>query len=405
MAYDAPDYQTVLWDANGKPYWKTASGSKTYIPPIVAAQYQDDPKLRAWAASQGESIDYSKVASGGQAAVTNNARPGASLLKNAGTWNSKTGQFDRGVNWGNIMALGIAGAIAAPFVIGAVAGGAGAGAAGGTGAGVGLGETGATVGLASGAGLPGAVAAPTVAGIGTAAATTPTLVGTAAGPGATTTAAGLGTVPAGIGESAATTGLASGAGLPGAVAAPTVADLATVGSSVPGIANAAGLPATAATAATPGGILGPALKYGVPAASNIIGNVMQKGAIDDAVKAQTDSQAKALEAERQGGERAIGILSPWANVGSAAVNRLGELLHLSPPPAVPGQMPVTPSQQSSANSFVPTAVRNSPTASQVPQGPGPYSNWPIYQGPDGSKRRVDPQQEAAAVQAGAKRIG
>ncbi len=34
-------------------------------------------------------------------------------------------------------------------------------------------------------------------------------------------------------------------------------------------------------------------------------------------------------------------------------------------------MPVTSAQQSSANSFVPTAVRNSPTASQVPQGPGP----------------------------------
>ncbi len=406
MAYDAPDYSVVLWDASGKPYWKLASGKKSYIPPIVAMQERDDPKLLAWAKSQGFSIGTNPD---GTTAIKTNA-PGGGLIHNRGTWNSQTGKYDQGINWGNIAALGIGAAIAAPFVVGAVAGGA---AGGGAAGGVGVGETGATVGLASGAGLPGAVAAPTVAslgagaggaGIGTLSGTTPVLEGVAAGPGAISVPASQ-AAGVGIGETGATTGLASGAGLPGATAIPSVADLATVGSSVPGIANAAVVPAAAAGGV--GTTLANLLPKAIPAAANIIGNQMQKGAIDDAVKAQVGSQEKALEAERLGGERAIGILAPWANVGGAAANRLGELLHLQAPSAVPGQVPVTPAQQSSANGFVPTAVANSPDPAvrNVPQGPGPYANWPIFQAPDGTKRRVSPDQAAAAQAAGATRIG
>lgn len=53
--------------------------------------------------------------------------------------------------------------------------------------------------------------------------------------------AGAGAGGVGVGETAATTGLASGAGLPGAVAIPTVGDLALAGgSAIPGIGAAAG---------------------------------------------------------------------------------------------------------------------------------------------------------------------
>jgi len=41
----------------------------------------------------------------------------------------------------------------------------------------------------------------------------------------------------------------------------------------------------------------------------------------------------------------------------------------------------------------------------VPQVPGPYANMAIYEAPDGSRRRVPPDQEAAAMAAGARRVG
>jgi hypothetical protein len=224
-------------------------------------------------------------------------------------------------------------------------------------------------------------------------------------PSTTAGVSALGTLPAVSASGAVPAALAAGT-TGAAAAAPAYGPLAggygaaTTEASIP--------PALAATGATAGGVgstLSSLLPKAIPAAANIIGNQIQKGAINNAVNAQVGSQEKALEAERLGGERAIGILAPWANVGGAAANRLGELLHLQPPPAVPGQMPVTPAQQSSANSFVPNAVRNSPTASQVSQAPGPYANWPIYQAPDGSKRRVDPSQAQAAEAAGATRVG
>lgn len=391
MAYDAPDYTVVLWDSKG-PYWKTGSGKKTYIPPITAAQYQNDPKMQAWAKSQGASIDYSPVASGGSPVVTNNSVPGSSLFRERGVWNSAEGGYDQGINWTNIAAIGIGGAIAAPFVVGALAGAA-APAYGPLAGGYGAATTSATVpaalaesgaiaaGAAGGAAAPAALAgtapattAPTVGAIGTTGAVAPTAAALPAAGVPVAAAPAYGPLAGGYG--AATTAI------PAAPAALSGAGIVGTSPSWAGIAQKA-----------------------IPAATNIIGNVMQKNAIGDAVNAQTAGQAKALEAERAGGERAIGILSPWATVGAAANNRLGELLHLTPPLAVQGQMPVTSAQQASANSFVPTAVRNSPTASQVPQGPGPYANWPIYQAPDGSKRRVDPQQAAAAEAAGAQRVG
>lgn len=77
--------------------------------------------------------------------------------------------------------------------------------------------------------------------------------GVAGGVGALGASGALGGTAAGgvgAGETGATAGLASGAGLPGAVAAPTVADLAGVGSSVAGVGGAG------STVGTLGNVLG-----------------------------------------------------------------------------------------------------------------------------------------------------
>jgi len=131
-------------------------------------------------------------------------------------------------------AAGAGAAALAPILAG------GAGAAGvGAGTGVGIGETGATVGLASGAGLPGAVSAGSI-------------LGTAGGVG-TAGSLGAGT-GVGLGETAATTGLASGAGLPGATALPSSL-LGTAGVGIGETAAVTGLPEGAATITGSGAVL------------------------------------------------------------------------------------------------------------------------------------------------------
>lgn len=401
-----PDYQTVLWDGN-KPYWKKPDGGKVYIAPAVGMSMFDDPRVISWAKQQGYFIPGGLESVQAGTAKPQMASQSGGIFHTTGTWDASKGEFESSIDWGNILTIAVASALTAGVAsaaIGGAATGAGAAggtsaAAGGTGAGVGLGEVGATAGLASGAGLPGAVAAPTLGALGTAGGVSAAAVPAITGPGAAT-AAGTGV---GVGETAATTGLATGAGLPGATAIPTVADLATVGSSVPGIASAATIPAatggSAASSLVPG-----LIKAGIPAAANIVGNILQKNAIGDAVDAQTAASAAGLAAQKAGDERAIGILSPWSNVGSAAVTRLGQLMGLTPQNSVPGSVPVQPEVQTGANNFVPNAVRNSPTASLVPQGPGPFANMAVYEAPDGSRRRVPSDQIAQVEAAGARRV-
>jgi hypothetical protein len=279
------DNKQVLWDAQGKPYYPTTDGRKSYIPPIAAAQYQDDPRMLAWAKSQGASIDYSPVATGGSPIVSNNSVPDGDFFHHRGEWNSEEGQYDTNFDWGAVLTLAVAGVITAGVATAALGGGtaaqtavetaiatgspeAGASAAGVTastalGSGVGIGETGASVGLATGAGLPGLTAAPLA--------------------GAGATAAGTGV---GLGETGATVGLESGAGLPGAVAAPTVGDLATVGSSIPGMTEG-GLGTTglidkiaqgAGTISKIGDILG-AAGAGVSGATQAAGDTQYRNAL------------------------------------------------------------------------------------------------------------------------------
>lgn len=121
--------QGIQWSPDGRPYYNTSDGRKDFVPPISAAQYQDDPKMIAWAATQGAKIDYSPVAGGGNPVVSNNSVPGGDFFHNRGTWNSENGGYDTGLNWGNILSLAIAGTITAGVAVAAMGGGAGAQAA------------------------------------------------------------------------------------------------------------------------------------------------------------------------------------------------------------------------------------------------------------------------------------
>lgn len=225
--------QGIQWDEGGNPFYLTSDSQRDYVPPIAAAQYQNDPKMLAWAQGRGATIDYSPVQSGGAPVVSNNSVPSGSLLRERGTWNSQSGGYDQGLNWTNILSMAVAGFITAgaaaalmgggpaaesavstamstgdinsalaageigmgPGMGAPIAGGAATSAA--TGTGVGLGETGAISGL-TGATLPGLTAAPAV----------------------------------GAALPAATTGLASA--LPGATT-PAVSDLASTSSSLTGM--------------------------------------------------------------------------------------------------------------------------------------------------------------------------
>lgn len=133
---DLPDYKTVLWAANGSPYWKTASGGKVYITPAVAMQYFDDPKLLSWARSKGFYIDNGRAGLNQQPTVDaqgvvhqpanpiHGSAPSGGLWRETGTWNGQTGEWDQPLDWGNIMSLAIGGGLTAGLGA-AVAGGAG----------------------------------------------------------------------------------------------------------------------------------------------------------------------------------------------------------------------------------------------------------------------------------------
>lgn len=93
------------------------------------------------------------------------------LIHGHSQWNPQTGEWDSPISWGNVLGMVAAGIITAgaadallastpALATDAAASGLPASAETATAGGVGIGETGATTGLASGAGLPGAVAAP-----------------------------------------------------------------------------------------------------------------------------------------------------------------------------------------------------------------------------------------------------
>ena len=49
----------------------------------------------------------------------NAPKPKGSFIHNADSWNSKTGKYDKGgVNWGNLLSMGVGGLLAAPAIAG-----------------------------------------------------------------------------------------------------------------------------------------------------------------------------------------------------------------------------------------------------------------------------------------------
>lgn len=94
----------VRFDERGRPYRVYLmdgpgyrAGERAYVPPAEAVA-SDDPRLRQW----GEQ----------------NGAPGQSFLRERGTWNSRTGEWDRGINWSNIASAATGALIGAPYLAG-----------------------------------------------------------------------------------------------------------------------------------------------------------------------------------------------------------------------------------------------------------------------------------------------
>ncbi len=172
-----PDYQHVYYEANGQPYWKKVGGGKQYIPPATAMSMTNDPKALSWARSQGYYIDGGQTGSSQQPTVdasgnvqqapspVHGTPPSGGLLHNSGTWNSQTGQWDQGLDWGNILSMVVAGTITAGVASAMMGGGAAADAAANTAASTGSVDAGIQAGAtASSAGAGTGAAASAEAG-------------------------------------------------------------------------------------------------------------------------------------------------------------------------------------------------------------------------------------------------
>lgn len=144
--------QGVQWDASGNPYYNTSDGQHSYLPPIAAAQERSDPKLLAWAKSQGANVTYGPNDANGNPTVSD-VRTGAPQGGFGGNyhWNSEQGGYDKDNFFDSSLGGLILGgaAVGGPIAFGAMAGGgAGAGATATT-----TGASASTAGASTTAGL------------------------------------------------------------------------------------------------------------------------------------------------------------------------------------------------------------------------------------------------------------
>lgn len=170
-----------------------------------------------------------------------------------------------------------------------------------------------------------------------------------------------------------------------------------------------------------------AIAAGVGAGASIYGANKQAGAAKTASQqqqaaaqqalAQTNPlYPQALQIAQQQAAQGQARLDPYAQQGGAGLTALSSFLGVPPPSAGASAAPSaalspyapTPAQQASAQAFAPTAVATSPNpavrALAGPIQPGPYAAWPILQAPDGSQRRVPPDQADRLIAAGARRV-
>lgn len=222
--------------------------------------------------------------------------------------------------------------------------------------------------------------------------------------------------------------LAVGIGVPaaaGALMAPSAAAAAATGggATVGGVAGvggvggftAAGAP-IAATATTGIGetVGGYALRYGLPAAGNLVNGVIQSRAASKASDAQqayleealayekekdaydrkTAEEARALEAQRYGDRE--GRLAPYRATGASSNAQMASLLGLPAPPngGIPAPRPFTPT---TPLPYAPATSTSSAPASAAPTAPAaPASTGPLVtvRAPTGATRQVPEDQVA-----------
>ena len=132
MLADDP-YQHIQYDAQGRPYIDMPGQPRVYLNPNTMGIYGSEPN-------------------GGQ----------ASLFRAAPRWNAQTGQWERGLNWTNLMNLGVGAGLTAGLGSAIFGGNAGSAAVTNTAAGSGPGAGITATTAAGGASIP---AAATTAGV------------------------------------------------------------------------------------------------------------------------------------------------------------------------------------------------------------------------------------------------
>ncbi len=262
-----------------------------------------------------------------------------------------------------VLAIPIGGAIAAGFMT--AAGGVGAAAQASANTGVGVGETASTVGLASGAGLPGAVAAPVAADAIAAAA--PAVVAPAAtatyGPAADAAAGGGGLTTGPVAPGAA----ASSWGPAGSAITPAAAT--TSSSLIPTIASVGG------------GIASSLIQ------ANAQGNATaaQQKYLEEALAYEKQRDAAAIALEGQRYSNYSSNIAPYLASGNNANARMAGLLGLPAPP------PVTTSSAPPYTATAPTTTA-SPLTLPSPATPAsaPTSTGTVsLRAPDGTVQAVN----------------
>jgi hypothetical protein len=82
------------------------NGSYIYVSPAMSLQFLNVPGMREWATSHG--VDFGP----NDSSIAIN-RPSGGVLHDSGTWNAQTGQYDQGLDWGNIVTMVVGGLMTA----------------------------------------------------------------------------------------------------------------------------------------------------------------------------------------------------------------------------------------------------------------------------------------------------
>lgn len=353
----------LQWSADGKPYFMMSNGSRLYLPPAaMTGDLLNDPRAQAF--------------------IQANPQPRGGFLHGSGEWDSQTGTWQQHLNGGNLLALGVGSAMAAPFVAGAFGAGAG-GSAAGSGSTLAatstpgyslLPEVGVSgVDVGAGGAAAGGVAAGGAAAGGDAAASGGTVAGSSAGTAASSDAA------------------AGGSGLLPSTSTPGMSTLPSVGSSGMG----GGFSASS--------LWNQIAKYAGPI-SAIGGGLIQAHAISSAAAKQQQATEEALALQARMYDTTRSDLMPYNQIGTGALGNLRLLTGLpNPPPA--SSVPLVPPTAPHAGATPSTPGFGSYTGQQAVPRPGvpgqTAAGSVLMRAPDGTTQQVDPAHVSFYQQKGA----